>query len=92
MLWIVAPALRMLYRKHTGRACVVFHRSQAVLNLPIKSIRKPLNPDQIVYCKAGVLELEPGSDLQTAFDTFVDHAWIRAKNRRDERRRCFRAR
>ncbi|HRX09622.1 MAG TPA: SDR family NAD(P)-dependent oxidoreductase, partial [Candidatus Limiplasma sp.] len=68
-----APVLRMLYRKHAGKACAVFHRSQAVSDLPIDSIRKPLNPDQIVYCKAAVLELESGSDLQTDFDVFVEN-------------------
>ncbi len=67
-----APTLRMLYRKHAGKACVVFHRSDAVLNLPMEAVRKPFNPDQIVYCKAAILELEPGSDVQTAFGSFVE--------------------
>lgn len=66
-----APALRMLYRKQAGKACVVFHRSAAVLNLPMGWIQKPFNPDQIVYCKAAILELEPGSDVQMAFDAFI---------------------
>ncbi len=69
---LTAPVLRMLYRKQADKACAVFHRSAAVLNLPMDWIRKPFNPDQIVYCKAAILELEPGSDVQKAFDTFTD--------------------
>jgi len=66
-----APILRILYRKNAGKACAVFHRSDAVLNTPIADIHKPFNPDQIVYCKAAILELEPTSDVQTAFNTFT---------------------
>jgi NAD(P)-dependent dehydrogenase (short-subunit alcohol dehydrogenase family)/rhamnose utilization protein RhaD (predicted bifunctional aldolase and dehydrogenase) len=67
-----APALRMLYRKRAGKACAVFHRSDAVLQLPVEAIRKPFNPDQIVYCKAAILELEPGNDVPAAFKAFVE--------------------
>ncbi|MBN1776933.1 MAG: SDR family oxidoreductase [Clostridiales bacterium] len=66
-----APVLRMLHRKSAGKACAVFHRSDAVLNMPVESIRKPFNPDQIVYCKAAVLELEPGGDVKKAYDAFA---------------------
>ncbi|MFH1880695.1 MAG: SDR family NAD(P)-dependent oxidoreductase [Bacillota bacterium] len=65
-----APALRMLYRKDAGKAVAVFHRSNAVLHIPMDHIRKPFNPDQIVYCKAALLELEAGTDIPKAFDAF----------------------
>ena len=67
-----APALRMLYAKQAGKACAVFHRSNAVLNLPFEEIRKPFNPDQIVYCKAPFLELQADTDVYKAFDAFVE--------------------
>ena len=66
-----APVLRMLYRTSAGKACAVFHRSAAVLALAAEDIRKPFNPDQIVYCKASLLELEPGSDIKAAFNRFL---------------------
>lgn len=66
------PELRTLYRRHVGKACAVFHRSDAVLKMPIEEIRRPYNPDQIVYCKAAVLELEPGSDVRAVFEAFVE--------------------
>jgi NAD(P)-dependent dehydrogenase (short-subunit alcohol dehydrogenase family)/rhamnose utilization protein RhaD (predicted bifunctional aldolase and dehydrogenase) len=67
-----APALRMLYRKNAGKACAVFHRSDAVLRLALEDVRKPFNPDQIVYCKAALLELEAGTDITKAFAAFVE--------------------
>ena len=65
-----APVLRMLYRKDAGKACAAFHRSEAVLNLSLDAVRKPFNPDQIVYCKAALLELETGCDIVKVFETF----------------------
>jgi len=67
----VAPALRMLYAAQADKACVVFHRSEAVLNLPPNAVSKPFNPDQIVYCKAALLELHANTDLPKAFQAFV---------------------
>lgn len=66
-----APVLRMLYAKQAGKACAVFHRSDAVLALKLEAIAKPFNPDQIVYCKAAILEVETDADISKAFDTFV---------------------
>ena len=68
-----APTLRMLYRKGAGKACAAFHRSDAVLKLALENVRKPFNPDQIVYCKAAFLELNAGDDIAKAFDAFTDH-------------------
>jgi rhamnose utilization protein RhaD (predicted bifunctional aldolase and dehydrogenase) len=36
-----APALRMLYRREAGMACVSFHRSEAVLHLSLIHISEP---------------------------------------------------
>jgi len=67
----VAPVLRMLYRKDAGKACAVFHRSEAVLSLALEDVRKPFNPDQIVYCKAALLELNAGEDIAQAYAAFT---------------------
>ena len=66
------PVLRMLYQKEAGKACATFHRSEAVRSLSMDDVRKPFNPDQIVYCKAALLELEPGCDIPKAFSVFMD--------------------
>ncbi len=66
-----APTLRMLYQKEAGKACVSFHRSDAVLQLSLEDVRKPFNPDQIVYCKAALLELEADGDAAKAFSAFI---------------------
>ncbi len=66
------PALRMLYARQAGKACAAFHRSDAVLTLSLSDIRKPFNPDQIVYCKSPFLELQVDSDIPAVFDAFVE--------------------
>ena len=65
-----APVLRMLYRKDAGKACAVFHRSEAALAIPFHDIVKPFNPDQIVYCKAEPLKLETGCDIAEEFAAY----------------------
>jgi NAD(P)-dependent dehydrogenase (short-subunit alcohol dehydrogenase family) len=42
-----------------------------VLRLALEDVRKPFNPEQIVYCKAAPLELEAGGNVEKAFLAFL---------------------
>ena len=57
-----------------------FHRSDAVLRLALEDVRKPFNPDQIVYCKAAPLELEAGGDVAKAFPHFSTNTGTRPRS------------
>ncbi|GHU73301.1 hypothetical protein AGMMS49992_11420 [Clostridia bacterium] len=81
----IAPQLRMLYAKklsgsENSSAIVAFRARGATerfirTDCPLETIdplRRPFNPDQIVYCKAQPMIVDADTELSAAFDSFIE--------------------
>ena len=80
---IIAPALRMLCSPD-GIASALFCTNKQISEFvsdpeSFKALRKPLTPDQIVYCKDEPLFIEPDADIAAAFSAYTKRKGYRPK-------------